>query len=135
MLISGAHMVLYSKNAVADRKFFRDVLKFPYVDAGEGWLIFSLPPSEVAVHPSKSSSGEEEAHSFFLMCDDLQSTIGSLKRKKIKCKIIGEQSWGKVAMIALPSGGELGLYEPKHPLVNKSSFSAESTSGKRKNRQ
>lgn len=118
LLISGAHVVIYSENAKADRKFFRDVLKFPYVDAGDGWLIFALPPAEVAIHPSKSSSKDGEEHSLFLTCDDLESTIKSLKRKKIKCRVIGEQSWGKVAMITLPSGGELGLYQPKHPIAH-----------------
>lgn len=117
-MISGTHAVIYSENAKADRKFFRDVLKFPYVDAGGGWLIFALPPAEVAVHPSKSSSSEEAAHSLFLMCDDLNSTIKSLKRKKIKCRVIDKQSWGKIAMITLPSGGELGLYQPKHPVAH-----------------
>src|SRR5579862_4344701 len=111
-MISGAHVVLYSRNAKADRKFFRDVLEFPYVDAGRDWLIFALPPAEVAVHPSKSSSKKEEtAHCLFLMCDDLESTVEALKRKKVKCKVIDEQSWGKIAMIKLPSGSELGLYE------------------------
>jgi hypothetical protein len=118
-LISGAHVVIYSKDAVADRKFFRDVLKFSYVDAGDGWLIFTLPPAEVAVHPLKSSSKEEVAHSLFLMCDDLESTMKSLKRRKVKCGVIDEQSWGKVAMIKLPSGAELGLYQPKHPVAHK----------------
>jgi len=118
-MISGAHVVLYSKKPEADRKFFRNVLKLRYVDAGHGWLIFALPPAEVAVHPSKSSRRNEETHSLFLMCDDLNSTVKSLARKKVKCKIIDEQSWGKIAMIKLPSGGELGLYEPKHPVAHK----------------
>lgn len=119
MLISGVHVIVYSKNALADRNFFRDVLKFPYVDAGEGWLIFSLPPSEVAVHPSKSSLREEVAHSLFLMCDDLESTMKSLRQKRIKCKAIDEQPWGKIAMITLPSGEELGLYQPKHSIAHR----------------
>ena len=118
MTISGAHVVLYSTDAEADRKFFRDVLKFPHVDAGDGWLIFSLPPSEVAVHPAKSTQ-EDAEHSLFLICDDLDATMSLLRRKKVKCKVVGDESWGRVAMITLPSGSELGLYEPRHPLAHK----------------
>jgi len=117
MSISGAHVVLYSTNAEADRKFFRDVLKFRHVDAGGGWLIFALPPSEVAVHPAKSV--QEDAHSLFLMCDDLGATMNLLRRKKVKCKAVGDEKWGRVAMITLPSGGELGLYEPRHLVAHK----------------
>jgi len=90
------------------------VLRFSHVDAGEGWLIFALPPAELGIHPAKSSE-EDEAHWFFLMCDDLEATMKSLERKKVKCRAIDEQEWGKIAMITLPSGRELGLYEPKHP--------------------
>lgn len=111
-------MVLYSTDPEADRKFFRDVLKFRNVDAGEGWLIFALPPAELAVHPAKSRR-ESEAHSLFLMCEDLRTTLASLRRAGVKCRVLREQSWGKVAMIALPSGAEIGLYEPKHPVVHK----------------
>ena len=116
--ISGAHVVLYSTDPEADRRFFRDTLKFSHVDAGDGWLIFALPPAEVAVHPAKSL--QSDAHSLFLMCKDLRTTVASLRRKKVKCKTLDEQPWGKVAMITLPSGAELGLYEPKHPLAHKS---------------
>jgi catechol 2,3-dioxygenase-like lactoylglutathione lyase family enzyme len=118
MSISGAHVVLYSKDAESDRKFFRDVLKFPYVDAGDGWLIFALPSSEVAVHPTKSST-EDAAHSLFLTCDNLEATLTFLRSKKVRCKVIGEESWGKIAMITLPSGSELGLYESKHPIAHR----------------
>jgi len=118
MSISGAHVVLYSTNAEADRKFFRDVLKFHHVDAGDGWLIFELPPSEVAVHPAKSAQ-EDAQHSLFLMCEDLDATMGLLRRKKVKCRVIGDERWGRVAMITLPSGIDLGLYEPRHPVAHK----------------
>jgi len=117
MQISGAHIVLYSTNAEADRKFFRDVLKFRHVDAGGGWLIFALPPSELAIHPTKST--HEDPDSLFLMCDNLDATMRLLRRKRVKCKVVGDERWGKVAMIALPSGGELGLYEPRHPTAHK----------------
>ncbi len=118
MSISGAHFVLYSTDAEADRKFFRDILKFRYVDAGDGWLIFALPPSEVAVHPVKSAQ-EGTPHSLFLMCDDLDAAMGALRRKKVKCEVVGDERWGRVAMITLPSGGMVGLYEPRHPLAHK----------------
>jgi catechol 2,3-dioxygenase-like lactoylglutathione lyase family enzyme len=114
--ISGAHVVLYSTDPEADRRFFRDTLGFSYVDAGDGWLIFALPPAEVAIHPAKSSR-ESDAHSLFLICDNLGETVASLRRKNVKCNYLEEQSWGKVAMITLPSGAELGLYEPRHPLA------------------
>jgi hypothetical protein len=113
---SGAHVIVYSKNSEADRELFRDVLKFPYVDVGGGWLIFSLPSAEVAIHPVKSLK-ERDAHTLFLMCTDLEKTLKLLKRKKVKYSRLGEQSWGKIAMITLPSGSKLGLYEPKHPLT------------------
>ena len=111
-------MVLYSADADADREFFRDVLKFDYVDAGDGWLIFALPPSELAVHPTKSAR-EDSQHSLFLMCEDLDATMSLLRRRKVKCKVVGEERWGRVAMIKLPSGADLGLYEPRHPLAHK----------------
>ena len=114
MTISGAHVVLYSTDAKADRKFFRDVLRFRHVDAGDGWLIFALPPSEVAVHPVKSLK-EEGGHSLFLMCDDLEATMSLLRKKRVKSRVVGNERWGKVAVIKLPSGAEIGLYEPKHP--------------------
>jgi catechol 2,3-dioxygenase-like lactoylglutathione lyase family enzyme len=118
MSISGAHVVLYSTNAEADRKFFRDVLRFKHVDAGGGWLIFALPPSEVAVHPTKSAN-EDSQHSLFLMCENLDATTNLLHRKRVKCRIVGDERWGKVAMITLPSGMDLGLYEPRHKLAHK----------------
>jgi hypothetical protein len=114
-LISGAHFILHSKDAERDREFFRDILNFPHVDAGEGWLIFALPPAEIAVHPSE----EDGSHGLYLMCDDLKATIRSLKQKKVKCSPAVERGWGVLAKIKLPGGGELGLYEPKHPLAHR----------------
>jgi len=114
-LISGAHLILYSKEADADRGFFRDILKLPCVDAGEGWLIFALPPAEMAVHPAEENGSQE----LYLMCDDLKATIRSLKQKKVKCSPAVDRGWGVLATIELPSGGELGLYQPKHPLAHR----------------
>jgi len=113
-MISGAHIVLYSKDAEADRKFFQNVLKFPHVDAGNGWLIFALPPTELAFHPTKKG----DSQGFFLMCDDLKATIKMLKQKNVQCSAPIEEDWGAVALITLPSGSEIGLYQPKHPLAH-----------------
>jgi len=111
-MISGSHVIIYSTDAEADRKFFRDVLKFPYVDAGDGWLIFALPPSEVAVHPAKRAS-----HELYLTCDNLEATIEELKEKGVKCSTPSKQEWGTIVTVKLPSGGEFDLYQPKHPLA------------------
>ena len=110
-MINGAHAVIYSRDAEADRAFFSDVLKFPNVDVGHGWLIFGLPASEVAVHP-----GEENGkHEFFLMCDDVDGFIADMKKRKVKCGPIHEQPWGRLTEVSLPGGGKLGVYQPKHP--------------------
>ena len=110
-MISGAHVVVYSKNAAADRAFFRDVLGFQCVDAGHGWLIFALPLAEAAFHPSD----ENGAHELYLLCDDLKAEIASLAKKNVICSKIEEARWGSITKIELPGGGKLGLYEPKHP--------------------
>jgi hypothetical protein len=109
-MINGAHVIVYSKDAEGDRTFFRDVLKFPAVDAGHGWLIFALPAAEAAFHP-----GENDRHELFFMCDDLKGEIESLKAKKVKCGAVNEERWGSVTTISLPGGGKIGLYQPKHP--------------------
>ena len=110
-MISGAHIIVYSKDAEADRAFFRDLLGFKSVDAGHGWLIFALPPAEAAFHPSE----ENGAHELYLMCDDLKAEIASLAEKKVRCSEVAEERWGSVTKIRLPGGGEVGLYQPKHP--------------------
>ena len=108
--IHGAHVIVYSKDAEADRAFFRDVLKYPHVDAGHGWLIFALPPAELAVHPSD----ENDVHEFYLMCDDVQSLIAEMKSKNVECSAIDEQRWGSITRVTLPGGGKIGIYQPKH---------------------
>jgi catechol 2,3-dioxygenase-like lactoylglutathione lyase family enzyme len=110
-MISGAHVILYSKDADADRAFFRDALGFPSVDAGRGWLIFALPPTEVAMHPAEA----EERHELYFMCDDLPAEIASLKSKGVQCSEVHEERWGSLTHIQLPGGGMIGLYQPKHP--------------------
>jgi catechol 2,3-dioxygenase-like lactoylglutathione lyase family enzyme len=109
-MISGAHIIVYSRDADADRAFFRDVLEYPHVDAGGGWLIFKLPPGEVAVHP-----GESPSHELYLMCDDVNATVETLAAKGVTCEPVKDQGWGLLTGIRLPGGGELGLYEPRHP--------------------
>jgi catechol 2,3-dioxygenase-like lactoylglutathione lyase family enzyme len=109
-MINGAHVILYSKNAEADRAFFRNVLKFPYVDAHDGWLIFKLPPSEVAMHPSD----ENDMHEFHLMTDDLDLEMAALKKAGVACEEATQQGWGRITRIRLPGGGTLGLYQPRH---------------------
>ena len=110
-MISGAHIVVYSKNAEADRAFFRDVLGLKSVDAGHGWLIFALPPAEAAFHPSD----QEGAHELYFMCDDLQAEMASLTGKGVQCSKVEEARWGSITKMALPGGGVVGLYQPKHP--------------------
>ena len=110
-MISGAHVIVYSKDAEADRAFFRNVLEFKFVDAGHGWLIFALPPGEAALHPSEESS----AHELYFMCDSLKAEIASLAKKGVQCSDVQEARWGSITKIRLPGGGEIGLYQPKHP--------------------
>jgi catechol 2,3-dioxygenase-like lactoylglutathione lyase family enzyme len=110
-MINGAHVVVYSKDAESDRAFFRDILKFPAVDAGHGWLIFALPPAEAAFHPAEKN----DVHELYFMCDDLKATMESLKAKKVKCGPVKEERWGSLTTITLPGGGKIGLYQPKHP--------------------
>lgn len=112
-MIVGAHTIVYSSDVDATRAWFRDVLGFPYVDAHDGWLIFSLPPAEIGIHP-----GEESRHELYLMCDDIEKTVEDLLNKGVQfASEITEQSWGRLISIKVPGGGELGLYEPRHPLA------------------
>ena len=109
-MLSGAHVVIYSKNAEADRAFFRDVLGFKSVDAGHGWLIFALPPGEAAFHPS----AENGVHELYFMCDDLKAEMASLAKKDVHCSEVREERWGSISKMQLPGGGTIGLYQPKH---------------------
>ena len=110
-MINGAHIIIYTKDPEADRDFFRNTLGFPSVDAGHGWLIFALPPAEAAFHPA----GENNRHDLYLMCDDLKSEIASLQFRGVTCTDPTEERWGSITKIRLPGGGEIGLYQPKHP--------------------
>ena len=113
-MISGAHVVVYSKDADADRAFFRDVLGFASADAGHGWLIFALPPAEAAFHPSQ----ENDRHELYFMCSDLKAEMAALRAKGIQCAEVTEQRWGSITKISLPGGGAVGLYQPKHPTAH-----------------
>jgi hypothetical protein len=104
-MITGAHSIVYSKDPEADRNFFRDTLKLTNVDVGQGWLIFGLPPSEVAVHPS-DKNGE---HEFYLMCEDVNAFVTEMKTKNISCGEIQDMGWGVLTQLTLPGGGKLGV--------------------------
>jgi len=109
-MINGAHAIVYSKNPEADLKFLRDALGLPHVDVGGGWLIFAMPPSEIAIHPSD----ENDHHELFFMCEDIKAFVAAMKRKKIACGAISDQGWGLLTQIVLPGGGKLGVYQPRH---------------------
>jgi len=114
-MLTGAHVVIYTKDAEADRAFFRDVLGFRSVDAGHGWLIFALPAAEAAFHPAE----ENNRHEMYFMCDDLHGLMASLGKKGVSFGEISEEQWGTRTRMLLPGGGEVGLYQPKHPVTFK----------------
>ncbi|MGH7439337.1 MAG: VOC family protein [Polyangiaceae bacterium] len=109
-MIYGAHVILYSKDPEADRTFFKDVLKYPHADAGHGWLIFALPPAEVAMHPTEG----DDRHELYLMCDDVQAFVREMAAKGFACTPVQDQRWGLLTSVTLPGGGALGVYEPRH---------------------
>jgi catechol 2,3-dioxygenase-like lactoylglutathione lyase family enzyme len=109
-MIFGAHIVLYSQDAEADRAFLRDALGFKSVDAGHGWLIFALPPAEVAVHPAE----ENGRHELYLLSNDLEGEIAALDSKGISCSEMQKERWGSITLIQLPGGGSVGMYQPAH---------------------
>jgi catechol 2,3-dioxygenase-like lactoylglutathione lyase family enzyme len=110
-VIDGSHVVLFSQDAEADRAFFADVLGLAHVDTGGGWLIFALPPTEAAFHPTDGPA----LHELYLTCDDIESTMSELREKGVQFTGgITEEQWGRVTRVRLPGGGDLGLYEPRH---------------------
>ena len=108
--IIGAHSIVYSTDAEADRAFLRDVIGFPHVDVGEGWLIFSLPPAEVAVHPGDAN----DVHEFYLMVDDVAAFVEQMTARQVACAPVQSLGWGVLTNVTLPGGGKLGVYEPRH---------------------
>jgi hypothetical protein len=109
-VINGAHAIISSRNPDADRAFFRDVLRLPNVDVAGGWLIFGLPPAEVAVHPSESNN----IHELYLMCDDIRSFVDRVTKLGIECSAVEDQRWGLLTRLTLPGGGQIGVYQPRH---------------------
>jgi catechol 2,3-dioxygenase-like lactoylglutathione lyase family enzyme len=110
-MINGAHAIVYSRDAEADRAFLRDVIGLPSVDVGHGWLIFGLPPSEVAIHPADDEGGE---HELYFMCDDIERLVKALDEKGLTCSAVQDQGWGLLTHVTLPGGGKLGIYQPRH---------------------
>lgn len=111
-MINGGHVILYSREAEADRAFLRDLLNCPHVDAGGGWLIVKLPPSEIAVHPTDGP----ESHEFYFLCDDVEATVRELTAKGVEfTQSIRDAGWGLLTRLRLPGGGEVGMYQPRHP--------------------
>jgi len=109
-MITGAHSIIYSVAPEADRAFFRDVLEFPHVDVGGGWLIFGLPPAEVAMHPAETNGHQE----FYLMVSSIDEFVGAMKQHGVPCTDIMDAEWGRLVQITLPGGGGLGVYQPLH---------------------
>lgn len=109
-MIIGAHAIIFSQNPDVDRAFLKDVLAFSHVDVGGGWLIFGLPPAEVAVHPSEKN----DVHELYLMCDDVNAFVDQMSQLGIACGPIQDPGWGLLTELALPGGGKLGVYEPRH---------------------
>ena len=115
-MITGAHAIIYSEDEEALRAFLRDVLGLPSVDAGGGWLIFALPPGEVAVHPGSGWGRGPGHHALFLMCHDIEATVRELEAKGVEIMSpIEDEGWGRIVQIAIPGAGEIGVYEPRHP--------------------
>jgi len=109
-MIVGAHAIIYSKNPDADRAFLKDILGMPHVDVGDGWLIFGLPPSEVAVHPSERN----DVHELYLMCEDAEAFASAMRERHLACTKVQNQGWGLLTKLTLPGGGKLGVYQPRH---------------------
>lgn len=117
-MITGAHTIVFADDAEAARAFFRDVLELPHVDAGDGWLIFKLPPGELACHPSQTGewSGPGSGnHALYLMCDDIEATVADLAAKGVKVGEVSDAGFGRVASLQVPGAGQLDIYEPRHP--------------------
>jgi hypothetical protein len=111
-MVFGAHLVLYSRDADADRRFLAKVLGLQSIDAGHGWLIFKMPPAEVAVHPPEAPGAE-----LYLMCDDLIAEVESLTARGVNSSPVEDARWGSITKITLPGGGTIGLYQPKHAVA------------------
>ena len=109
-MINGAHVIVYSKDSEADRAFLRDVLGLPHVDVGHGWLIFGLPPAEIAMHPAETGG----SHELFFMCENVETFVRQMTAKGVACAAVEDAGWGRLTKITLPGGGEVGVYQPRH---------------------
>jgi len=109
-MIIGAHAIIYSQSPELDRAFLREVLAMPHVDVGDGWLIFGLPPAEVAIHPSDRN----DVHELYLMCDDVEAFRADMAGRGVDCDPVQDQGWGLLTQVTLPGGGKLGVYQPRH---------------------
>ena len=109
-MIIGAHSIIYSTSPDVDRAFLRDVLELPSVDVGDGWLIFALPPAELAVHPAE----RDGVHELYLMCDDVEALVAEMQKRGVACSPLQNQGWGLLTAVTLPGGGKLGIYQPRH---------------------
>jgi hypothetical protein len=109
-MLTGAHSIIYSTNAQADREFLRDILKLTHIDVGDGWLIFGLPPAEVAVHPADKAN----VYDFYLMFDDVTAFVTEMEKRHIACGPVKDEGWGLLSYVTLPGGGRLGIYQPRH---------------------
>ena len=109
-MINGAHSIIYSTDPDSDRACLRDVLGLPNVDVGDGWLIFGLPPAEIAVHPAESNDLQE----LYLMCEDIEAFVDAMGHRDIVCAPIEDRGWGLLTALTLPGGGQLGVYQPRH---------------------
>src|SRR5215472_10333015 len=112
-MIIGAHSIIYSRDPDADRAFLRDVLRLEHVDVGGGWLIFGLPPAEVAIHPTEAAE-DNNLHELYLMCDDVEAFVAEMSRQRIICGPVQDLRWGRLTQLTLPGGVKLGVYEPRH---------------------
>ena len=126
-MIIGAHSIIYSTEPDSDRAFLSDVLKLSHVDVGDGWLIFGLPPAEVAVHPSTKNN----VHELYLMCDDIGAFMASMKKHNVPCDAVQNQGWGLLTYVTLPGGGKLGVYQPRHARPKPMPKAAKAGGGKR----
>ncbi|PYP25044.1 MAG: extradiol dioxygenase [Gemmatimonadetes bacterium] len=109
-MIIGAHSIIYSKSPEADRALLREVFELPHVDVGDGWLIFGLPPAELAVHPSETN----DVHEFYLMTDDIDGFVTEMRKRGVACGPVRNEGWGLLTHVTLPGGGKLGVYQPRH---------------------
>src|SRR5262245_37125484 len=126
-MLIGAHTIIYSTRPEKDRAFLRDVLKLPHVDVGDGWLIFGVPPAEVAVHPSQKN----DLHEFYLMCEDAEAFAQEMREHGIGCGAVTDMGWGRLVQVTLPGGGKLGVYEPRHGRPESPKLKAKRAAGKK----